>query len=83
MLRFASRLGRKAYKVNNLSSKSSSLNTRFLVPSPFVRAMSSESEKYQFVVFAPDKADAFSNRLSVREKHLQNAKELHDSGIIS
>ncbi|KAH8112265.1 hypothetical protein DFH11DRAFT_1511928 [Phellopilus nigrolimitatus] len=39
---------------------------------------------FQFIVYAPDKTDAgaFQRRLSVREKHLENAKTLGSSGVI-
>jgi len=48
--------------------------------------MSSDSpKKYQFMVYAPDMSDegAFQRRLSVREKHLEGAKQLHSAGSIS
>lgn len=37
------------------------------------------------MVFAPDKTDegAFQRRLSVREKHLENARKLGADGILS
>lgn len=49
------------------------------------RAMSSETPKHLFFVYAPDytDADAFSRRMAVREKHLVHANELVGSGVAS
>jgi len=43
------------------------------------------STLHQFLVYAPDKTDegCFQRRLSVREKHLNGAKGLHDSGKLN
>lgn len=42
-------------------------------------------QKFQFLVFAPDKTDegAFQRRLAVRPEHLANAKMLEEKGVIS
>lgn len=53
-----------------------------------LRTMSSTaapSNKFQFMVYCPDKTDegAFQRRLSVREEHLANAKALGADGVIS
>ena len=70
---------------NRLALASASVNkaTTVNTTTTFIRAMSSEALKYQFVVYAPDKANALPNRLAVREKHLQNAKELKEAGVLS
>ncbi|KLO12330.1 hypothetical protein SCHPADRAFT_915678 [Schizopora paradoxa] len=47
--------------------------------------MSSDSpKKFQFMVYAPDMTDegAFQRRLSVREKHLADAKAKHVTGFV-
>ncbi|KAI5116477.1 hypothetical protein M0805_003506 [Coniferiporia weirii] len=42
------------------------------------------SPVFQFMVYAPDKTDdgALQRRLSVRERHLANAKPLVESGVL-
>lgn len=67
----------------SLASTSANKATTVNTTTTFIRAMSSEALKYQFVVYAPDKANALPNRLAVREKHLQNAKELKEAGVLS
>ena len=67
----------------SLASASAAKATTINTTTTFIRAMSSEALKYQFVVYAPDKANALPNRLAVREKHLQNAKELKEAGVLS
>ncbi|EIM89483.1 uncharacterized protein STEHIDRAFT_118701 [Stereum hirsutum FP-91666 SS1] len=46
--------------------------------------MSSTTEKFEFVVYAPDytDAEALSRRLAVRAQHLAKAQTLHDSGVV-
>ncbi|KAI0359258.1 hypothetical protein OH77DRAFT_1517799 [Trametes cingulata] len=46
--------------------------------------MSAAPHRHKFVVYAPDMTDegAFQRRLSVRQAHLQRAKEEIDRGII-
>ena len=46
--------------------------------------MSEKPTKYFFYVYAPDYTDpdGLSRRLSVREKHLANAKVIHAAGLL-
>ncbi|EJD08493.1 uncharacterized protein FOMMEDRAFT_165059 [Fomitiporia mediterranea MF3/22] len=47
-------------------------------------AAPTQANQFQFMVYCPDKTDdgAFQRRLSVREKHLENAKVLGDNGTL-